>query len=304
MSANNQAIADAIHAVMEEQLSRFAEVERMKKRAREAREERAALAARATNAATADASAPDETPSDEASPKRLCTCESQPKPDLVTRSLTSVLETVESLETAGHLNVEAQRQIAAKLKDVHNAVERKRAKIATKIILKLATECAFILAPMCGADVEGVDLFSDKFVTRLMARRLKLDKDNGKSSIDSQWLGELFDFYLRKPDDNDKDDNEREMQRDMVTTLLAYAPVEVDLWPEMEAYFERENYTSGMLKNPDTGDEEIDEGQLEEFRHWQTELIEVEPATIGWLVPASDTGEYAEWLRAQAHKQA
>ena len=303
MSANNQAIADAIHAVMDEQLSRIAEVERMKKRAREAREQRAALAARATNAA--DATAPDETPSDEASPKRLCTCESQPKTDPVTRSLTSVLETVESLEAAGHLNVEAQRQIAAKLKDVHGAVERKRAKLATKIILKLATECAFILAPMCGADVNGVDLFSDKFVNRLMTRRLKLDKENGMSSIDRQWLGELFDFYLQKPvvDDED-DDNNREMQRDMVLTLLAYAPVEVDLWPEMEAYFEREKYTSEMLKNPVTGDAEVDEGQLEEFRYWQTELIEVEPATIGWLVPASDTGEYAEWLRAKAREQA
>jgi hypothetical protein len=90
----------------------------------------------------------------------------------------------------------------------------------------------------------------------------------------------------------------------MVLTLLAYAPVEVDLWLEMKAYFERENYTSEMLKSPATGDEEVDEGHLEEFRHWQTELIEVEPATVEWLVPASDTGEYAEWLRAQAREQA
>lgn len=300
MSADGQLIAEAIRATIEEQLGRIAEVERMKKRAREARQERAA---RLANAATADATAVDET-SGEASPKRLCTCESQPKTDLVTRSLTSVLETVESLEAAGHLNVEAQRQIAAKLKDVHGAVERKRAKIATRIILKLATECAFILAPMCGADVEGVDLFSDKFINKLMARRLKLDKENGKPSIDRQWLGELFDFYLRKPDDDDEDDNNREMQREMVLTLLAYAPVEVDLWLEMKAYFERENYTSEMLKSPATGDEEVDEGHLEEFRHWQTELIEVEPATVEWLVPASDTGEYAEWLRAQAREQA
>ena len=301
MSADGQSVAEAIRATIEEQLSRIAEAERMKKRAREARQERAA---RLANAATADATAPDETPSDEASPKRLCTCASQPKTDLVTRSLTSVLETVESLEAAGHLNVEAQRQIAAKLKDVHGAVERKRAKLATKIILKLATECAFILAPMCGAEVEGVELFSDKFVNRLLARRLKLDKENGRSSIDIHWLYELFDFYLRKPDDDDEDDNDREMQRDMVLTLLAYAPVEVELWPEMKAYFEREKYTSEMLKSPVTGDAEVDEGQLEEFRHWQTTLIEVEPATIGWLVPASDTGEYAEWLRAKAREQA
>jgi len=259
--------------------------------------ENATNATNATAATDATATVGAANAADEPPTKRLCTCHGRKKTDAVTSSLASVLETVESLETAGHLNVEAQRQIAAKLKDVHGAVARKRADMATKIALQLATHCSFILSPMVVADVDGVDMFSDAFVNRLLKMRLKYDLENGLTKMDCAWLSDLFDFYIRKPDEGDED---CDMQRGMLLTLLSNAPMGVELWPELAAYFIKEDYTADMLKAPLTGDEHADEAEEEEYDDWASTVVAWEPSAADWLAPESDTSGRAKDLRAQA----
>ena len=232
--------------------------------------------------------------------KRLCTCHGRKKTDAITSSLASVLETVESLETAGHLNVEAQRQIAAKLKDVHDAVARKRADIATKIALQLVTQCSFILSPMVVANVDSVDMFSDAFVNKLLKMRLKYDFESGLTKMDSAWLSDLFDFYIRKPEEDEED---CDMQRGMIASLLSNAPVRAGMWSELAAYFAKEGYTADMLKAPRTGDALVDEAEEEAYAFWASTVIAWEPSAADWLAPESDTSALAKELRAQARNE-